>query len=114
MSVAARNETVRKVIELLAARQYRELEALSRGIRLTAEQIESAVREYGRTVIPLPSSGVALIDYVSIQNANPAAWSAYVPLFTQEEGRSDLTIDLTLVESGTDLFEVELNDLRVL
>ncbi|MDO9197120.1 hypothetical protein [Rhodoferax sp.] len=57
---------------------------------------------------------MTLIDYVPIQDAKPAAWSVYVPLFTQEEGRSDLTIDLTLVESEPGLFEIELNGLRVL
>lgn len=113
-SLIARNEVVRKVIEFLAARNYRDLELLTASIRLTSEQIESAVRGYGCTVIPLPSDGVGLIDYVAIQDARPPAWSVYVPLFTQEEGRSDLSVDLTLIETEPSSFAIELNDLRVL
>jgi hypothetical protein len=112
--LTARNEAVRKVVILLAAKNYRDLELLTASIRLTSEQIESAVRGYGRTIIPLPSNGVGLIDYVAIQNARSPAWSVYVPLFTQEEGRSDLSVDLTLIETEPSSFAIELNDLRVL
>lgn len=113
-SLTARNEIVRKVVALLAAKNYRELEILSAGIRLTADQIEYAVRDYGRTIIPLPSDGVMLIDYVAIQGAHPPAWSVFVPLFTQEEGRSDLSVDLTLKKSELGSLAIELNDVRVL
>lgn len=113
-SLPARNKVVGNVVALLAARNYVGLQHLSAGVRLTSEQIESAVRDYGRTIVPLPSEAFALIDYVAVKNARPPAWSAYVPLFTQEEGRSDLSINLTLIESESGRFAIELNDLRVL
>ena len=114
MQLASRNEVVRNVIALLAAKKYVELQRLSGGVRLLSVQIESAVRNYGRTVVPLPNDALSLIDYVAVKNSHPSAWSVYVPLFTQEEGRSDLSIDLTLIESESGSFSIELNDLRVL
>jgi len=55
-----------------------------------------------------------LVDYVRIANATPAAWSVIVPLFSWEEGRSDLSLELTLRADGHGDFAVELDSLHVL
>ena len=40
-------------------------------------------------------------------------FSIDVPLWSREEGRSDLTVSLTLVEFTPGLFETQIDDLRV-
>jgi hypothetical protein len=51
---------------------------------------------------------------VEIDNAVPEAWSVYLDLWTAEEGRSDLTLELTLRDSPAGIYSVELDDLHVL
>jgi len=84
------------------------------GSRITAEEVEAAVRTYGRTIATLPEEGLRLIDSVEIQNRECPAWSVVVPLFTREEGLSDLSLELTLTETHAGVVSIELDDLRVL
>lgn len=99
---------------LLADRRYAELAALCGGGRMNAHDLEVAVGSYGRTVVPLPTQALSLVDYVQINGAHPPAWPVQAPVFTVEEGRSDLTLELILVEQSDGGFRVELDDLHVL
>ena len=65
-------------------------------------------------VCELPSVALAAIDVVAISASNPHRWSVVVPLWTVEEGRSDLSLELTLEDSGKESYEVEIDDLHVL
>jgi len=89
------------------------LELLTRGIRLSSEQIEAAIVEYGRTLVVPPVSAFSFMDVIEIRNSPSPSWSITMPLWTKEEGRSDLSLELTLVEKGGG-FEVEVDDIHVL
>jgi hypothetical protein len=45
---------------------------------------------------------------------NPKCWSVNLPLWTKEEGRSDLTLQMHFTESDGALYAVEIDDLHVL
>ncbi len=98
----------------LAAREYQLIEMLSGGARLSAKQLEIAVREYGRTIVSMPDDAVSLINYIAIRNSNPPTWSVRAPVFTFEEGCSDLTLELTLTESESGQIRVQCDGLHVL
>ena len=102
------------VLTLLAAQQYDRLQILCGGVRLSALELQRAVAEYGRTLIPPPTEAAGLIDYVEILDSQPRAWSVRVPVFTREEGRSDLTLELTLCEAEAGGYLFELDGLHVL
>ena len=104
---------VSKIIELLVQRKFIEIESITRGVRLPAEQIETAVDQYGRILVIPPVDAFKLMDVIEIQNSSPASWSVNMPLWTKEEGRSDLTLELTLVREAAG-FKVELDDIHVL
>jgi hypothetical protein len=106
-------EPVRQVIALLVAGKYAELETLTQGIRLKAKEVATTVADYGRKLIPPPDDGFRLMNVVEVKNARPRQWSIAMPLWTQEEGRSDLTVELTLIERQNG-FAIELDDLHVL
>jgi hypothetical protein len=106
-------EPVRKVIKLLAAGQYAELQTITNGVRLTAPKMAEAINEYGRKLIPVAEEGLDLMDVVEVRTIPPQKWSVTVPLWTREEGRSDLSLELTLIKDG-DGFRIELDDIRVL
>jgi hypothetical protein len=53
------------------------------------------------------------MNVVEIKNAKPNRWSIAMPLWSKEEGRSDLTVEITVIErEGGEL--VELDDIHVL
>jgi hypothetical protein len=104
---------VREVVRLLAAGQYSELEAITNGARLKATEMANAINEYGRKLIPVPEEGLNLMDVVKVGKVIPPKWSVTMPLWTREEGRSDLSIELTLTEEGN-AFRIEFDDIHVL
>lgn len=106
-------ESVRQVIELLVAGKYAELETRTNGNRLNSQEMAKAIADYGRELISPPNDAFGLMDVVEVRNAQPPQWSITMPLWTLEEGRSDLSIGVTLIaeEKG---FRIELDDIHVL
>jgi hypothetical protein len=106
---------VQHAVDLLVSGKYFELEALSGGRRLSAAELEQAVRDYGRELTNEPGGKCSWRERVEIRSPeNREGWSLYVDLWTVEEGRSDLTLELTVWESADGGLEVEIDDLHVL
>jgi hypothetical protein len=106
-------QPIHQVITLLVAGKYTELEALTHGVRLSAKEIENAISDYGKKLVLLPENSFGLMDVVEVKDAIPKRWSIAMPLWTQEEGRSDLTLEITAIKQQNG-FEVELDDIHVL
>jgi len=104
---------VQAVVALLVAGEYEELQRMTSGKRLTSTDIAAAVHAYGRRLVDLPLDALDELDVVEIKNAVPSAWSVRVNLWSAEEGRSDLTLELT-VKRATRGYNVEVDDLHVL
>lgn len=51
---------------------------------------------------------------LAIDGSEPQAYSVVAPLWTQEEGRSDLSLELTLVDRFSGAYDVEVDSLHVL
>jgi hypothetical protein len=103
---------VRRLIADLAAGRYAEIAADGRAGRLTEAELRTAVEQYGRTLVPLPAEGERLVDIYE-QTSQPDAITLDVPLWTREEGRSDLTLSVTAIKQGG-TYTVEVDDLHVL
>ncbi len=108
------DNTVKHLFDLLASKRYEELEKMSNGIRLKATEIETAIEDYGKTLISMPIQGYNDIDIIEIKNDQSDQWSVNVPVYTKEEGTSDLTLELTIIESPSDFYTVEIDGLHVL
>ena len=106
--------TVQHVVSLLENGAYGELENLSGGVRLSAEEMKEAIDGYGRKITRFPEAGYEELNVVKVRNSSPKQWSVNVPLFTEIEGRSDLTLSVTLVESEAQMYKVEIDDIHVL
>ena len=105
-------DAVRTLVADLARGRYAELEADGRAGRLTAAELASAIQEYGRTLLPLPDEAIPLIDvFVHLQAPNTT--SVDVPMWTVEEGRSDLTLSVEARRDGG-THRVAITDLHVL
>lgn len=107
-------QTVQHIVSLLEKKAYGELESLSRGVRLSAEEMREAIEGYGQEIFHLPEAGFKELNVIEVRNSNPKQWGVDVPLYTENEGRSDLTLAITLIESQTALYKIEIDDIHVL
>ncbi|HKG95318.1 MAG TPA: hypothetical protein VKA84_25590 [Gemmatimonadaceae bacterium] len=105
---------VREAVELLARGEYGALEQRSGGVRLSADELRDAVRAYGRRVVAPPREAAPPLDVVAVAGAEPPEWSVAVPLWTAEEGRSDLTLELTVRAAPGGAYAIELDNVHVL
>ena len=106
--------TVRRVVSMLAQGDYDALERLTHGTRLTAAEMAESVREYGGRLVLPPDDVFDNLDVVEVKGVQPGELSVNVSLWTAEEGRSDLTLELTLRESGKEIYDVEIDNIHVL
>ena len=90
--VAVRQPLVDLVHDLIAG-DYERVEADGRGGGLTAEEIRAAIVEYGATLVDLPE---AALDEARTYRTRPEddTYAVDLPLWTAEEGRSDLTLSV--------------------
>ena len=106
-------ESVQKILALLVEGDYEQIERITQGIRISALDIKRAVTDYGRTLVAPPIESILLWEFVAVRGAYPPRWIATVPLWTLEEGRSDLSVALTLIEESFGV-RIEVDDLHVL
>ena len=90
------------------------LETLSGGVRLSQAEIARAVHDYPGTLMLPPNSGDFCLDVIELTGSRPRRWSVDIALWTREEGRSDLTMQVTMTDSGSDLLDVEIDNIHVL
>lgn len=102
------------VVERLAALDYQGLKR--DGIDpLPDSDLSWWIRNYGdagATIVPLPGEAWAEADAGPV-DARPGHWWVVLPLWTREEGMSDLSLEATVTESG-DGIVVVIDDIRVL
>jgi hypothetical protein len=102
-----------KVIALLVDKKYAEVALLTKGIRLSTADLERAISTYGRTLIPIPNDGYRLMEVTAVAPSSPPCWHVALPLWTKEEGRSDLTLEMTFRKDEVEI-EIEVDDIHVL
>jgi hypothetical protein len=68
-------------------------------------------RDYPGAVIPLPAEGWDLSDAVQV-GGQPGLWSVIISLWTQAEGRSDLSLE-AIVEDRPEGLVVEIENIHV-
>ncbi|HEX6207981.1 MAG TPA: hypothetical protein VF058_06425 [Actinomycetota bacterium] len=105
--------TVRTVVDLIVRGEFETLESMTRGRRLTASELRASVEAYGRKLARPPEEAWEEIDVVEVESES-RIYNVHIPLWTEEEGRSDLTLELTLTEFAPGLFSIEVDGIHVL
>lgn len=103
--------TVRHIYSLLQDKKYIELEAFTNRIRMSSNEIKEAISEYGRELVDYPL--LIEFDAVEVKNTDPKEWSVVAPIYTREEGISDLSMELSLTETEFSYYRSELDNIRV-
>ena len=111
--MSAIETAVRVLIGLLIRGDYATIERVTRGRLVTAEQLQQAVLEYGRTLVEPGADWWNQVTVTPIDAGDRAAFHVAAPLWTVEEGRSDLTLELRLAESAPGVYESEVLDFHV-
>jgi hypothetical protein len=107
-------DTVAQIDQMLHGGQYAELERLSGGKRLTVEQIKAAIKEYPEELAPRPAYDFEDLDIIHVRGSSPAEWSVYLHLWRKKGGRSDLTAELTIIDTVTGLYAFQIDNIHVL
>jgi len=108
------SETLALVDKLIHEGRYSELERLSGGKRLTAEQIKRGLDDHPEELATRPAYELGDADIVHVTGSMPAEWSVYLHLWRKDGGRSDLTAELTIVDTDNGLYRVEIDGIHVL
>lgn len=106
--------TAREVVELLVAGEYEQLENLTKSRRLSADELRSAVDDYGERLCLPPRHVFEEVDALELTGSIPAKWSVRIDLWSVREGRSDLSLEMTLAAADGDAMEVEIDNIHVL
>jgi hypothetical protein len=104
---------VHQLVELIVAKKYDDVVALTAGRRLPSDQIQAAMDGYGRTLVMPPEIAFDNLDVIPIRNSNPPMLSVRMNLWSVEEGESDLSVELTVTVSDGGC-RLELDDIHVL
>ena len=105
-------KAVKEVVDLLVAREYDRVVQITGGFHLSSEDMARAVKDYGRTLQTLPADAYDRLDVIQVRNVSVPTWSVRVDLWSEEEGRSDLSAEMTVIQDG-DSMRVELDDIHV-
>ena len=101
------------IVDLLVRGEYETVERVTRARRLTSRELADAVARYGRTLVT-PRAGWWESVEITPVRAQGRVFHAAVPLWTAEEGRSDLTLELELSEIAAGVYETSVEDIHVL
>ncbi len=81
---------------------------------MSAGEIDEAISEYGRTLVrPEAAEWWPLVEITPV-TAERGKLHVAAPLWTAEEGRSDLTVELWLTEFAPELYRPTLLKIHVL
>jgi len=103
---------IRALVDMLVKGRFDQLERDGRSGRLSSHELKEVLQGYGRTIIALPDEAFRLVEGYPVKGQN-ATWAVDVPLWTAEEGRSDLTLSLTVSDSQNGV-RWEIDDLHTL
>ena len=113
-------KTLVHIISLLVNKMYREIEVFTEGRDLDATTIQSIMNDWPSPLVMPPSD--RLEDLIYTTQSIPSvpskdickSWLIDALLYSQSEGRSDLTLKLVLMDSARELYQVIVEDLGVM
>ncbi len=105
-------DAVMRIVKLLVEGKCGELARLSENIHLTEDEIALAVRDYGRRLVMPPAEEFDSLE-LNEMTFRPGAWAVTMDLYTEEQGRSDLSIELTIIETEREC-RVEIDGIHIM
>jgi hypothetical protein len=101
-------ERVQNYVACLVNKDYQAAYELTLPDSVLIRDIQSRIEEYGCTIIPLPAKAFDMALFYQISDKQV---DIYIPLWSEEEGQSDLTLSLSCFKNDN---KIKINDLSVL
>jgi hypothetical protein len=101
-----------EIVPLLVAGRMEDIQRIDRGGRMKADEWRTRIAEYGKTLRKPPQGDFETSDVIPLQGQEGSAWSVWYRLWTVEEGKSDLAVELTVYYDGQNV-EIDADSLRV-
>ena len=101
-------ERVQNYVACLASKDYQAAYELTLSESVPIQDILRVIEEYGCTIIPLPAKAFDMALFYQISDKQV---DIYLPLWSEEEGQSDLTLSLSCFNNDN---KIKINDLEVL
>ena len=104
-------EVINNIYILLCNKQYTEIARLTNNTRCPSNEIQKAILEYRCHLVPYPDD--VIFDIIEVTKSSPREVSVWAPIYTKEEGLSDLSFELSLIEVSENNFKVEFDNIHV-
>jgi len=101
------------MLGFMAAMDWAGVVAMCGSSRVTADELARVIREYGCTPCLPPDNYAEFVTVDQYLDGSEAGFFIVAPLWTVEEGRSDLSVEVTACWRGGQ-FALHLHDLHVL
>ncbi len=105
--------TLREIVEALVRKDYLSIGSESLGGRLSAAELETAIREYGADVTPIPDDILEQLEVIPVENAEIPTWFIDLDLWINGK-QSDLTLSMEMEQNRTGKLTAKILDLHVL
>jgi hypothetical protein len=105
---------IRTIVDCLAVEDYEGALETAPTTRMSAQNLADSIKDYGARIVPIPEHGLRQLEMTRVETAEISTWHVSVPIWTVEEGRSDLTLELWVKHLGHGLYGAEMLDLHVL
>ncbi|MFD9902449.1 hypothetical protein [Mesorhizobium sp. NPDC059025] len=102
-SAEAIESAVNTVMALLVERRYAEIERITGGIRMNAGDLGNIVSEYGIEIVMPPEGRYRELDVISVSLAGMPTFSVVTDVWTKIDGKSDVSIEMTVKIDGEDV-----------
>ncbi|MDR0713006.1 MAG: hypothetical protein LBF89_01905 [Bacteroidales bacterium] len=111
MDISLFKGIIKSLVMDLSNKSYNKIKKEKINGRVNIIELENIIKEYGKTIIPLPEEAFNIANIYNIERED--RMNIYIPLWTKEEGRSDLTLSL-ICHLKNNKPTIEINDLEVL
>lgn len=105
---------VKEIVEAISNKKYDKITEITNNQRVSSNAIKSAIDEYGRTICVPNQDIFENIDVVFVEGSNPSQYSFRFDLYSEEEGLSDLTLEMTVFISESNAVSTEIDGIHVL
>ena len=102
---------IKEVIIDISNEDYNKLNQKYEYSRVSIDDLAKTIKKYGNHIVPLPERAFDFAEKYYIESEKRI--DVYLPLWTKEEGKSDLTLSISCYNNESELY-IEINDLRVL
>lgn len=106
---------IRAVLDLLAALGRGDLAAvqtMTGGVRFSADSLRATIKRFGKTPTEPPADIASHFSIRPVPMTQEPTWSVGVPMWTKEDGRSEIEVRVRVVE-GSGGVKVMLDAVRV-